>query len=78
MDYIISGTDIRHNGEYYPEGSTISLEEPYATRLSGFLTPAAPADSLPADDAEVVETGNVPAGSESVSSKKTPAVRRSN
>ena len=35
--YIVKGTDIRHNGELYPEGSEIELTDKEAKSLEAYI-----------------------------------------
>jgi len=56
MDYIVTGTNILHDGTYYPEGSTISIDEPYASRLTEFLTPVEPQNDTSAEGDSITTT----------------------
>jgi hypothetical protein len=56
--YVVTGTDIHHDGKAYPEGKPIDLEDEQAERLKQWLTPLATALEKPND-----KTGNKPEGS---------------
>lgn len=50
MKYKVKGTDIRHNGTLYPEGSEIELADKDAKALSGLLEPVQEEKKITAEE----------------------------
>lgn len=59
--YRVRGTDLDHDGQRYPEGSEIELEEKAARKIDRWLEPVAPVESpkstkaAKADDKKSIE-----------------------